>query len=263
MKPELTIMGLGNQTKGDSMEGHETEAHAAPQDDGLGSVYDAPDPADPISRAIEYCRDHEDDEAAVAVESAVVANIDVIAIRRGEVCVSCTSFGYRAGDCPIFNEMREHFVIDPAKVTCQFWSGERFVAHASAEEQVQVSPEAPAEAISEPVSEAVSEPISEPSSGPEIQAEMPQPTMLEQMLGIRPQPPTLAEAIERVGAKLIAVAARDSDDATVVLAEVPGTYQPYVTWHYGEQRGDLFWGHYFSNEENARRDFDKRVKDAS
>jgi len=93
-----------------------------------------------------------------------------------------------------------------------------------------------------------------------------QPNMVEQMLGITPEPkpvPTLSDAITSVGAKLIAVAPRESDDATIVLAEVPGAYQPYVTWHYGEERGDLFWGHYFSEIENARRDFDKRVKDDS
>jgi len=176
MKPELSILRQGNQTKGDDMEGHETEAQAAPQDDGLGSVYETPDPDDPISRAIEYCRDHEDDEAAVAVESAIVANIDVIAIRRGEVCVNCDGIeGLGYLDCPIYEPMPASFGGTPEDCFCPFFARGQRTADTDFLNESQDSPEAPAEAISEPISEAVSEAISEPSSGPEIAAEIPRP----------------------------------------------------------------------------------------
>ena len=90
------------------------------------SVYDEPDEDDPISRAIEYCRDHEDDEAATAVEAAVAADLTVIAVKRNEVCATCTGInGAGAAYCPISLEMAEQFGGGVDDSFCPFWDNER------------------------------------------------------------------------------------------------------------------------------------------
>lgn len=47
----------------------------------------------------------------------------------------------------------------------------------------------------------------------------------------------------------------------VVLAHNPKAPQPFVTWRRNQGDGptDFYWGHYFSSEQEARKDFAKRV----
>lgn len=44
----------------------------------------------------------------------------------------------------------------------------------------------------------------------------------------------------------------------VVLAVRDGVFEPFVTWAMND-RGDTFWGHYFSDEDVAVSDFAARV----
>ncbi|AEW04710.1 hypothetical protein Sulac_1210 [Sulfobacillus acidophilus DSM 10332] len=45
----------------------------------------------------------------------------------------------------------------------------------------------------------------------------------------------------------------------LVLAERPGTPQPFVTWIRNPHTGDYVWGHYFRTLEEARKDFAERL----
>lgn len=70
-------------------------------------------------------------------------------------------------------------------------------------------------------------------------------------------PHTLQEALNTLNAHLIASAPRDN--LTIVLARVPGAVEPYVTWTFIPETGALIWGHYFSNQTAASRDFNGRT----
>lgn len=50
--------------------------------------------------------------------------------------------------------------------------------------------------------------------------------------------------------------------ANVVLAEMVGSPQPFVTWIEDEE-GGLFWGHYYETLPEARADYDARVREAA
>jgi len=64
--------------------------------------------------------------------------------------------------------------------------------------------------------------------------------------------------LKRLGATLLEITSRDSDDTPLVLAMVPGV-EPFVTWVW---TGTGFvWGHYFTTEQAARDDWRKRALD--
>lgn len=48
-----------------------------------------------------------------------------------------------------------------------------------------------------------------------------------------------------------------------VIAENPGAPSPFVTWQYTEDNGsrDYYWGHYFSDERSAVKDYENRVSE--
>jgi hypothetical protein len=56
------------------------------------------------------------------------------------------------------------------------------------------------------------------------------------------------------------VAARDRGDGTaVLLCHDPDDYQPWVTCRWSPlYPAEWFWGHYYADEERARRDFAER-----
>ena len=50
------------------------------------------------------------------------------------------------------------------------------------------------------------------------------------------------------------MASKIKNDYVVVLAEWNDAYCRFVTWAVDE-RGDAYWGHYFSDQEKAMKDF--------
>jgi len=53
---------------------------------------------------------------------------------------------------------------------------------------------------------------------------------------------------------------RQSDGTVVVLAYDPSGVQPWITWLWSKHREELFWGHYWHSETDARRDYQRRVE---
>ncbi len=73
----------------------------------------------------------------------------------------------------------------------------------------------------------------------------------------------IIQEAERIGARVHATAPRESDGATVVMASTPGRVQQYVTWLWADHSSSLIWGHYYSDELAACRDFNRRTDDLS
>lgn len=46
-----------------------------------------------------------------------------------------------------------------------------------------------------------------------------------------------------------------------VLGFNPNAAQPYVTWKCNVGKQDYYWGHYFSDEHKAKKDFVRRVRE--
>lgn len=49
-------------------------------------------------------------------------------------------------------------------------------------------------------------------------------------------------------------------DAEIVLRKSDGAYTPYVTHYHNLDDGGYYHGHYFSREDEARKDFLKRAE---
>lgn len=60
--------------------------------------------------------------------------------------------------------------------------------------------------------------------------------------------------------RILLESAMKDRETLVVLYELPGHYQPYVTWMARRDNPEAtFWGHYFNTLQEAQDDFEERL----
>lgn len=65
--------------------------------------------------------------------------------------------------------------------------------------------------------------------------------------------------VKKLGGTVEAIEPQKRDsDVRIVLANIPGQFQPWVTWCFGPGQ-HLYWGHYYLGQQEAMDDFLERV----